>query len=74
MLVSMSRVLQQKGSSAIMATKQSYGILYGQVIRQATTQSFLDIFFLLAIAMFCLIPFAMMLKKNDPHKGPSMGD
>jgi DHA2 family multidrug resistance protein len=73
MLVSISQALQQKGSSAAIAAKQAYGVLYERVIRQATTQSFLDIFFVLGIAMFCLIPFAMMLKKNDPHAGPSIG-
>ena len=73
MLLGIARLLQSKGSSSALAAKQAYGLLFGQVQRAATTQAFLDIFHVLAYLMFALIPLGLMLRKNDPSKGPSMG-
>jgi DHA2 family multidrug resistance protein len=66
-LRSAARSLHAGGS--IQPTEQAYGLLYGEVQRQATMLAYLDCFQLLAILFACLIPFVFLMKRVDPRRG-----
>jgi DHA2 family multidrug resistance protein len=59
------------GSSPSQATAQAYGQLYRSVERQASMLAYVDCFWVLAMIFACLIPFVMVIKKVDSHKGPA---
>jgi hypothetical protein len=40
--------------------------IYNSVIAQATVQSYVDVAWLLAVISLVMVPFALILKKNDP--------
>jgi DHA2 family multidrug resistance protein len=65
-----SQFLMQQGSSATQALNQAQGLVYGNLIRQATMQAFVDAFWLLGLTFLCLIPLMFLMKKAKPHAGP----
>ena len=65
-----SRFLMQQGSSATQALNQAQGLVYGNLIRQATMQAFVDAFWLLGLTFLCMIPLMFLMKKAKPHAGP----
>lgn len=61
--------LLHAGSSAAQASQQAWGMLQGEIIRQATVLSYLDIFRALAIVFFIASPLVFLMKqpKFDKH-------
>jgi DHA2 family multidrug resistance protein len=55
--------LRAAGSSAAGAAAQAQGLLYKEVVRQATILSYIDNFWLLGVGALCLIPVALTLRK-----------
>lgn len=63
------QVLQQQGVAAIDAANRARGMMWAQVIKQASMQSFLDAYFFLMVIVLCAIPLVFLLKKNKPGAG-----
>lgn len=55
------------------AQKQVLAGTYGRLIRQATTMSFIDVFWLLGVIMIVLIPVVFIMKKPPRHVRPVEG-
>jgi len=56
-----------RGSNAVDASQRALGVLYGNVVRQAGMLSYIDNFWVLAIACLVMVPLVFLMKK--PPKG-----
>ena len=65
-----SRFLMQQGSSPTQALQQAQGLIYGNLVRQATMQAFVDTFWLLGLTFLAMIPLMFLMKTAKPHPGP----
>ena len=65
-----SRFLMQQGSSPTQALNQAQGLVYGNLVRQATMQAFIDTFWLLGLTFLAMIPLMFLMKTAKPHKAP----
>ena len=54
------------GSGGVSAQQHAYALLQGNVIRQSTMMAYIDNFWVLAVVIFCLIPFVFLIKKAKP--------
>jgi DHA2 family multidrug resistance protein len=54
------------GSGGGSAQQHAYAMMQANVIRQATMLAYIDNFWVLGIAIFCLIPFVFLIKKTKP--------
>jgi len=54
-------------AGAVTAQQQSYGQLYGSILRQATMIAYLDNFWMLGVSALVVIPFVFLMKR--PPKG-----
>ena len=66
MIQSTAQSLQAKGLSAVDATQHAYAMLQNTVIRQANMLAYIDNFWLLGIAILCMIPLVFLMKKAKP--------
>jgi DHA2 family multidrug resistance protein len=66
-----SRFLMSQGSNPVQALNQAHGLLYGNLVRQATMLAYTDTFWLLGITFLALIPFMFLMKKAQPHRAPA---
>jgi len=66
MLQGATRAMQSHGASSTYATQQAYALIANTVQRQATMLAYIDDFFLLGIAIMCMIPFVFLMKKGKP--------
>ncbi len=64
-----TQILQQQGASAMEAANQARGLMWSQVLKQASMLAFLDAFYFLMILIVCVMPFVFLLKKNKPGAG-----
>ncbi len=55
--------LHRAGSNLTEANRQAWGLMHAQVLRQATTMSYLDAFRLLAIVFFVVSPLVWLMKQ-----------
>lgn len=55
--------LSSHSGSTILAKKKALGLIYSQVLRQASAMSFLDCFWLLGMVMLLLIPIVFIMRK-----------
>ena len=62
-----SHFLMQQGSNATQALHQAQGLIYGNLIRQATMQAFIDTYWLLGLTFFAMIPLMFVMKTAKPH-------
>jgi DHA2 family multidrug resistance protein len=62
-----SRFLMQQGSSPTQALNQAQGLVYGNLVRQATMQAFIDTFWLLGLTFLAMIPLMFLMKSAKPH-------
>jgi len=65
-LQGMAQKLQAAGLDAAAAMQRAQASLQGTLIRQATMLAYLDNFWLLGVAMLCLIPLVFLMKKPAP--------
>lgn len=70
MLNGSSQMLQSGGSSPTQALSQAHGLIYSELLRQASMLSYIDVFWLLSFTCLGMIPLMFMMKKMRPHKGP----
>jgi DHA2 family multidrug resistance protein len=67
-----SQFLMRQGSSATQAAHQAHGLIYGNLVRQATMQAFVDTFWLLGLTFLAMIPLLFFMKTAKPHAaGPA---
>jgi MFS transporter, DHA2 family, multidrug resistance protein len=66
MLNSAMHMLIARGSSASQATHQAYGLVSGMLAQQATMLAYIDDFWLVGVAVVCMIPFIFLMKKVKP--------
>jgi MFS transporter, DHA2 family, multidrug resistance protein len=65
-LQGMAQKLQAAGLDAAAAMQRAQASLQGTLIRQATMLAYLDNFWLLGVAMLCLVPLVFLMKKPAP--------
>ena len=63
-----SQMLQAAGSSAAQASAQARGLIYSELLRQASILSYIDVFWLLGITCLVMIPLMFLLKRMRPGK------
>jgi DHA2 family multidrug resistance protein len=66
MIQSTAQSLQAKGLSAADATQRAYAMLQNTVTRQANMLAYIDNFWLLGLAILCMIPLVFLMKKTKP--------
>ena len=71
-LQGMTNVIAAQGASIADAAVQAQGMLYGMVQRQASMLGVADVFWILGVMFFTLVPLAFFLKKAEPPKGHVM--
>lgn len=68
----LTSTLAGRGAGAVQATQQGLGVMYGEMARQASMLSFVDVFNALGYLFLLLVPLLLMMKKTQPHKpGPA---
>jgi DHA2 family multidrug resistance protein len=63
----MTNTFATGGSGGALAQLQAYAMIQANVVRQSTMLAYVDNFWVLGVAIFCLIPFVFLVKK--PKKG-----
>jgi len=71
-LPQISQLLQGRGINPSLSDQGSLGLIYGQVIKQASMLSFNDAFFLLSTIMILILPLVLLMKKGKAE-GPGPG-
>jgi MFS transporter, DHA2 family, multidrug resistance protein len=66
-LQSMTQTLANAGSSVVDASERAYGLLYSTLSRQADVLSYIDNFWVLAVACLVMVPLVFLMKR--PPKG-----
>jgi MFS transporter, DHA2 family, multidrug resistance protein len=66
-----THALIAQGQSMADAARMAPGVVYQTLQQQVTMLSFLDCFYGLAIAVACMLPFALMLKGSQQHAAPA---
>jgi DHA2 family multidrug resistance protein len=59
-----SQLLQQRGFIPSLQDQGSLGVIYGQLIKQATMLSFNDSFFLLSLMMMLILLLVLLMKEG----------
>jgi DHA2 family multidrug resistance protein len=67
-----SHLLMSQGSNPVQAVNQAYGLIYGNLIRQASMLAYVDSFWLLGITFLAMIPFMLLMKKIDTRRSPAI--
>jgi MFS transporter, DHA2 family, multidrug resistance protein len=62
--------LQRAGFSAADASKRAYAMVYGQVVREATTLAYLDVLFIFGIFAACMVPLVLVARRARATGGP----
>jgi DHA2 family multidrug resistance protein len=57
------------GSGGVSAQQHAYAMMQANVIRQSTMLAYIDNFWVLGIAIACLIPIVFLIKKGKPGGG-----
>jgi MFS transporter, DHA2 family, multidrug resistance protein len=65
-----SSYLATQGANATQALTQAQGLLYGNLVRQATMLAFVDTFWLLGLIFIGMIPTLLLMKKVRTQEGP----
>jgi DHA2 family multidrug resistance protein len=71
-LPNISQILQGRWFIPSLSDQGSLGLIYGEVIRQASMLSFNDAFYLLSTMMILILPLVLLMKKGEAH-GPGPG-
>jgi DHA2 family multidrug resistance protein len=62
-IAGISRALEHAGSSAVEASRQAYGVVYRQIIQQAQTLAYQDVFFILACFAAAMVPVVFVTRR-----------
>lgn len=72
-LPQISQQLQDRGFNASLSDQGALGLIYGEVIKQASMLSFNDAFHLLSTMMMLILPLVFLMKKGKAE-GPGPGE
>jgi DHA2 family multidrug resistance protein len=61
-----------QGSNSVQALNQAHGLLYGNLIRQATMLAYIDSFWLLGLTFLAMIPFMFLMKRIQLRGAPAV--
>jgi DHA2 family multidrug resistance protein len=70
MLAGTTQMIHTHGSSLPDAAAQAHGLLYMNVLRQASMLAFSDTFWVMALLFVLVIPLMLLVKKAGPLRGP----
>jgi DHA2 family multidrug resistance protein len=62
-LSSARSAMMAQGADPTTATQRAYGLVFGMVQRQAAMQSYIDVFFLLAVLFIACLPLLFLMKR-----------
>jgi DHA2 family multidrug resistance protein len=60
-----AQLLQYKGFERFVSENGGLGVMYRELLRQASMLSFNDAFHLVSIMMICVLPFVLLMKKGS---------
>jgi DHA2 family multidrug resistance protein len=63
-----TQLLLHSGLSRHVASDQSYGLLYSDILNQARVLSYIDMIWIFAVIFVLMIPFVFLMQKGDPKK------
>ncbi|MFZ3201970.1 MAG: DHA2 family efflux MFS transporter permease subunit [Candidatus Acidiferrales bacterium] len=66
---SLARYFAAAGTDSWTAQRRAYGLLYQELIGQATTLAYIDTFMVLGVAAAIMFLLSFLLRKNDPGGG-----
>jgi DHA2 family multidrug resistance protein len=66
-----SHFLMSQGSNPVQALDQAHGLIYGNLIRQASMLAYTDSFWLLGLTFLAMIPLMFLMKKTQPQRAPA---
>jgi len=66
-----SRFLMSQGSNPVQALNQAHGLIYGNMLRQASMLAYTDTFWLLGLTFLAMIPFMFLMKKIQLRATPT---
>jgi DHA2 family multidrug resistance protein len=69
---SIQSALMARGSDALQALQQAYGVVGGMVQRQAAMLSFVDTFRMMALVFLLVLPLLLLLKRPKTHGKPDV--
>ncbi|MFZ5906174.1 MAG: DHA2 family efflux MFS transporter permease subunit [Nitrospirota bacterium] len=67
-----SRFLQHRGFESTLSEQGGLGVIYRELLRQASMLSFNDTFHLISIVMICVLPLVLFMRKGQPGISPGM--
>jgi MFS transporter, DHA2 family, multidrug resistance protein len=67
-----SQLLQYRGFGDFTSGYGGLGVIYRELLRQASMMAFNDAFFLVCIIMLCVLPFVFFMKRGKPVTAPGM--
>lgn len=62
----LTQTLQNQGAGSVQAAQQAHGILSFMIDRQATTLAYVQVISILAVIIFCLVPFLLIMRRSKP--------
>jgi len=62
-LSGITRALEHAGSSAVEASRQAYGVVYGQILQQAQTLAYQDVLLILACLAAVMVPTVFLTRR-----------
>jgi DHA2 family multidrug resistance protein len=72
-LPQISRILRDKGFIPSLQNQGGLGLIYHQLLRQASMLSFNDAFYILSIIMMLILPLVLLMKKGETYgTGPGL--
>jgi DHA2 family multidrug resistance protein len=66
-----SRVLQYNGLTPSVSDQGGLGVIYSNLIKQATMLSFNDAFYLLSILMIAIVPLVLLMRRTKDGASPA---
>jgi MFS transporter, DHA2 family, multidrug resistance protein len=68
----MARFLQYRGFENTLSEQGGLGVIYRELLRQASMLSFNDAFRIVSIIMICVLPLVFFMKRGKPDISPGM--
>jgi DHA2 family multidrug resistance protein len=68
-LPQISQILQDRGFVSPLPDQGTLGVIYNQVLQQASMLSFNDVFYILSVMIVLILPLVLLMKKGEAY-GP----
>jgi DHA2 family multidrug resistance protein len=67
-----AQFLQYRGVEDSLSEQGALGVMYRELLRQASMLSFNDAFRIVSIIMICVLPLVLFMKRGKPGISPGM--